>query len=73
MKQPIESRFWNKILSSNTGCWLWGAAFAKNGYLYVPRRGILQLLSGDYIGVDSAGWPILISAYSIANAAWTQS
>lgn len=52
---------------------IWAGAFAKNGLLYVPNRGMLQVLPGDYIGVDSQGWPILISANSIANAAWTHS
>lgn len=41
--------------------------------LVIPNRGILKVLPGDYIGVDSAGWPILVSAYSIANAAWIHS
>lgn len=31
-RMPIESRFWNKIASTATGCWLWGAAIARNGY-----------------------------------------
>ena len=44
-----------------------------NGYLYVPNRGYLRVFPGDYIGVDSQGWPILVSANSIANAAWTHS
>ena len=46
-------------------------AFSSMGLLVVPNRGILQVLPGDYVGVDSQGWPILVSAYSIANAAWT--
>lgn len=39
--------------------------------LYIPNRGILQVLPGDWIGVDNQGWPILVSKNSIANAAWT--
>lgn len=48
-------------------------AFSANGLLYVPNRGILQMLPGDWVGVDSQGWPILVSKNSIANAAWTHS
>jgi len=43
------------------------------GTLYIPRRGTLQVLPGDYVAYDSSGWPILVSAYAIANAAWTHS
>ena len=44
----------------------------NNGLLYVPNRGYLKVLPGDFIGYDASGWPILISAYSIANSAnWT--
>ena len=46
-------------------------AFTREGLLYVPNRGYLKMLPGDYVGVDSQGWPILVSANSIANAAWT--
>jgi hypothetical protein len=48
-------------------------AWSQSNLLYVPNRGILQVLPGDYVGIDSQGWPILISANSIANAAWTHS
>jgi hypothetical protein len=45
-------------------------AYAQNGLLYVPSRGVLKVLPGDFVGIDSQGWPILVSANSIANAAW---
>jgi hypothetical protein len=48
-------------------------SFSSDGVLYVPRRGFLRVFTGDYVGVDSSGWPILVSANSIANAAWTHS
>jgi hypothetical protein len=48
-------------------------AFSSNGLLFVPNRGVLKMLPGDYVGIDSEGWPILVSANSIANAAWTKS
>ena len=43
------------------------------GLLYVPRRGVLQVLPGDYVGYDAQGWPILVSAYSIAGTGWSHS
>ena len=42
-----------------------------NGLLIIPRRGILQVFPGDYVGVDPQGWPILVSAYSIAGSGWS--
>lgn len=48
-------------------------AFSYNGLLFIPRRGILQMLPGDWVGVDSRGWPILLSADTIANGNWTHS
>ena len=42
-----------------------------SGQLFVPNRGFLQILPGDYIAVDANGWPILVSAYSIATGGWT--
>ena len=42
--------------------------------LYIPNRGELQLLPGDYVAVDSTtGWPILLSAYAIASGPYTHS
>jgi len=51
----------------------WPGAFSPEGQLFIPNRGFLRVLPGDYVGVDSAGWPILISAYSIANSTWPHS
>jgi hypothetical protein len=48
-------------------------SFARNGLLFVPNRGVLQVLPGDYVGIDNQGWPILVSANSIANSTWTKS
>lgn len=47
-----------------------GEAFSQKNLLYVPNRGILKVLPGDYVAVDSQGWPILVSANSIANGPW---
>ena len=44
----------------------------EGAQLFIPARGVLRLLPGDWIGVDSAGWPILISQGSMA-ANWTHS
>jgi len=48
-------------------------AFSRSGLLYVPNRGVLKVLPGDYVGYDPNGWPILVSAYSIATGGWTHS
>src|SRR3989304_4308653 len=52
-----------------------GQCFSKQGILYVPNRGILQVLDGDYGAIDNNGWPILISANSIGygSTLWTHS
>lgn len=46
-------------------------SFTDNGLLLVPNRGTLKVLPGDYVGVDSQGWPILVSKNSIANGPWS--
>ena len=44
------------------------------GQLFIPGRGVLSVMPGDYIGVDSTtGWPILVSAKAIASGPWTHS
>jgi len=50
---------------------IYPGAFSANGLLIIPNRGVLQVLPGDFVGVDSQGWPILVSANSIANGPWT--
>lgn len=52
---------------------IWPEAFSANGKLYVPNRGVLTILPGDWVGVDANGWPILVSAYSIATGGWSHS
>lgn len=47
-------------------------SFGSNGILYVPNRGQLKMLPGDYVAVDpTTGWPILISKYAAASGPWT--
>jgi hypothetical protein len=45
--------------------------WSTQGMLYVPNRGWLRTLPGDWVGVDSRGWPILLSSDSILNGLWT--
>ena len=48
-------------------------SFAKNGELFVPNRGVLKMLPGDLVAVDSTGWPILISSVAAASVSWVHS
>lgn len=57
-----------------------GAFTRFYGMLTIPNRGVLKVLPGDYIAVDANGWPILLSANSIAGGSapsavtsWTKS
>ena len=49
---------------------IWGGAYAQQGLLSIPNRGVLKCLPGDFIGFDASGWPILLSAVAAANANW---
>jgi len=44
---------------------IYPGAFSRAGLLYVPNRGVLKVLPGDWVAVDPAGWPVLISGASI--------
>lgn len=49
------------------------SAFSQQGLLYVPNRGVLQILPSDVVMVDPAsGWPVLVSAkaISVAGSVW---
>jgi hypothetical protein len=51
-------------------------AFSANGILYVPNRGILKMLPGDYVAWDSqSGWPVLLSAraFTVGSHVWNHS
>ena len=52
------------------GAGQWG--WSRQGQLYVPNRGWLKVLPGDYIAVDTqTGWPILVSNRAAsANPSW---
>lgn len=57
----------NAILNDQiNGNPIFPGAYAQNSLLYVPNRGVLKVLPGDYVGVDASGWPILVSAHAIA-------
>lgn len=50
-----------------------GAFIPNQQQLFIPNRGMLQVLPGDWVAVDPfTGWPILISGRAAQNAsAWT--
>lgn len=51
-------------------------AFSSNGRLYIPNRGVLTMLPGDYVAFDTqSGWPILLSAlaFTVASSVWHHS
>lgn len=48
------------------------SAFTSTGLLHIPgNRGTIAVRPGDYVFVDSQGWPIVVSANSIASGPWT--
>jgi hypothetical protein len=48
-----------------------GGHFSADGLLFIPGgRGVLKMKPGDWVAVDSQGWPILVSANSIASSNW---
>jgi hypothetical protein len=47
-------------------------AVTPSGFVILPGgRGVIQLLPGDVVAVDAQGWPVVVSAYSIATGGWT--
>lgn len=50
---------------------IYASAYMQQGGLYVPNRGFLKALPGDFIGIDPAtGWPVLLSSKAAAGASW---
>lgn len=47
-------------------------SFSQNGQLFVPNRGVVKLFPGDWVAVDSSGFPIVLSANAVAyaNSSW---
>ena len=72
-----DGSFQNGTLTAIQGNAVYPGGFefqGGQGLLYVPRRGVLQVLPGDYIAYDTNGWPILVSAWSIATGSqWVHS
>ncbi len=51
-----------------------GGGFVREGLLYVPNRGPLQLYPGDVVAYDPAtGGVILVTALAAAGASWVHS
>lgn len=47
--------------------------FEAQGFLNLPGgRGQISLVAGDWVGVDGAGWPVVVSNNIIATS-WTHS
>lgn len=52
----------------------YGGQFTESGLLFLPRdRGVIQVFNGDWVAVDSTGWPIVVSANAVTNGPWTHS
>jgi hypothetical protein len=50
---------------------IYPGAFAQNRHLYIPNRGYIRCIPGDYVMIDPTGWPILVSANAILHGPWT--
>lgn len=49
-------------------------AYVKQGMLFIPNRGRIQLKAGDFVCFDATtGWPIVVSGDAAANGPWTHS
>lgn len=50
---------------------IYPGAFGRDGRLWIPNRGFLNLEAGDYVAFDpTTGWPILLSNIAAAGASW---
>lgn len=49
---------------------IYAGAFGRDGRLWIPNRGFLNLEPGDYVAFDATGWPILLSNIAAASASW---
>lgn len=51
----------------------WPTPFSRQGLLFIPNRGVVQLYPGDVIAFDTqSGWPIVVSglAISVGSSVW---
>jgi hypothetical protein len=47
---------------------------SREGRIYIPGRGYLQLFPGDWLAVDSTtGWPFVLSQSAVAHGPYTHS
>ena len=67
----LRAAILNDLVNGNP---IWPDAY-REGLLFVPNRGVLQVLDGDYVAYDATGWPILVSAAAIASnsTSWAHS
>lgn len=65
----------NNIKGQNSVGRIAPGAFSRNGRVHFPgRHGFVLMLPGDYVAYDGAGWPVIVSSWSIANGGgWTHS
>lgn len=54
----------NAIINDADPPQIWPGAFSRMGLLYVPNRGILKMLQGDWAFTDAAGFPYLVPGVS---------
>ena len=55
----------NAILMDDPWPMIEPGAFSRLGLLYVPRRGILKMLDGDWAATDASGFPYLVPRISL--------
>lgn len=62
----------NQVVGSSTPYPIPTGGYSRQGQLYIPNRGWLKVFPGDLVCVDANGWPMLVSANSIATGGWTK-
>jgi hypothetical protein len=61
----------NVLVKPDSGTELLRPFFSRAGQLWIPQRGWVKVLAGDYIAVDpTTGWPILLSGAAAAGASY---
>jgi hypothetical protein len=55
----------NAILNDGDYPQAWPGAFSRMGLLYIPRRGVLRVLDGDWVLYDPSGFPYLVPRISL--------
>ena len=65
--QAISQSIKHDMISTSP---IFPGALSHAGLLYIPNRGVLQVLPGDFVGVDATGWPILVGKSAVGSASW---